>query len=571
MKKLFLALCFTGSAVWAIAQTITAAEYFVDTDPGAGNGTAIPVTTPGATVNLAATVPTASLSQGFHIVAIRARTNTGQWGLYEKTGFYISTATANAGNITAAEYFVDTDPGAGNGVPVAVSAGTTVNFVATVPTVALSNGFHFITIRTRDTDGKWGLFEKAGFYISTATGNAGNITAAEFFVDNDPGTGNGTALSVTTGVNVNFVAAVPTASLSNGFHFVAIRTRDADGKWGLFEKAGFYISTATSNAGNIVAAEFFVDTDPGTGNGTAIPVSAGTNVNFTASVPTSALTPGFHFVAIRTRDADGKWGLFEKAGFYISTQTANSAGMTEAEYFIDTDPGVGNGTPFTIPGGQSFSQSFLLNIPAGTSNGNHFLAIRVKNGWGLFDFDTINVSGTLPLQLLGFEAIKNQNTVSLKWKTENEVNTSHFEVERSSNGTVFEKIGTITSANASGIHSYTLDDLLPFKGVNFYRLKQVDRDGRSTYSSILRVLFTAYGKPLTVYPNPARDFVRLDFSGKQQTALIQVYDAQGRQVMSSSMPNRQPLQLDVRKLPAGKYTVQVSDGETVATGQILRQ
>ncbi|MFZ1528933.1 MAG: T9SS type A sorting domain-containing protein [Ferruginibacter sp.] len=488
------------------------------------------------------------------------------------TGVAAALACASiAQTITAAEYFVDSDPGPGNGTAIAVTAGTTINLNVNVPTTALSNGFHFVAIRTRDVNGKWGLFEKAGFYISSATSNVGNMTAAEYFVDTDPGVGNGTAISVTAGANVNFVASVSTASLANGFHFVAIRTRDANGKWGLFEKAGFYISSATSNAGNITAAEYFVDTDPGVGNGTAISVTAGANVNFVASVSTASLANGFHFVAIRTRDANGKWGLFEKAGFYISTQTTNAPDMAEAEYFIDTDPGVGNGMPFIIPGGQSFNQNFILPIPAGLSNGQHFIAIRVKDKWGLFAFDTIEVSGTVPLSLLSFEAKKRGETVGLSWKTTNEINTSHFEIERSSNGTGFTKIGSKNSANIPGEHAYLYDDTQPHKGVNFYRLKQVDIDGKYRYSKIIRVLFNAYGNGLEIYPNPAKDMVQFAFAGKQKNVLITVYDAQGRQVLFENKLNIQPLSLNVSALAKGTYTVQLSDGETVASGSFIKQ
>jgi Secretion system C-terminal sorting domain len=572
MKKIILLLIAWGSYVCTNAQTIIAAEFFVDVDPGVGNGTAITVSPTGANVNFSASIPTGALSNGFHIVGIRTKDNLGKWGLYENRGFYISSSTTNVGNITAAEFFVDTDPGVGNGTPITVTSGANVNFVATVPTTSLAAGFHFVAIRTKDVDGKWGLFENRGFYISTSTTNVGNISAAEFFVDADPGVGNGTPIAVTSGANVNFVASVPTTSLSSGFHFVAIRTKDINGKWGLFENRGFYISTSTTNVGNIIAAEFFVDADPGVGNGTPIAVTSGANVNFVASVPTTSLSNGFHFIAIRTKDVNGKWGLFENRGFYISTQTNNSAGMTAAEYFIDTDPGVGNGTPFTIPGGQSFNQNFVLPIPLGTSQGQHFIAIRTKNDWGLFEFDTVTVSGVVtPLKLLNFDAVKNQTTVLLKWKTTNEVNTAYFDIERSTNGTMFTKIGKVNSLNTLGNNNYFLQDNQPNKGVNFYRLKQVDLDGKFVYSIIIKVLFDEYGRVANVYPNPTSDFIKIDFTGKQNTVLISVYDALGRQVLYTSMPNQQPLKLSVNHLPKGKYVVQLSDGETNNTASFIKQ
>jgi Secretion system C-terminal sorting domain len=574
MKKIICLIILYCCCVVSNAQTITAAEFFIDTDPGVGNGTAIIPAPSGANPTFVASVPTTSLTNGFHFVGIRIKDNVGKWGLFETRGFYISSSATNVSNIAAAEFFIDADPGVGNATAITPSpSGATSNFVATIPTTSLTNGFHFVAIRTKDATGKWGLFENRGFFISNSTTNATNIAAAEFFIDTDPGVGNANAITPSpSGATATFVASVPTTSLSSGFHFVAIRTKDATGKWGLFENRGFYISSATTNVGNIVAAEFFIDNDPGVGNGIAIsPSPSGATATFIASVPTTSLASGFHFVAIRTKDATGKWGLFENRGFYISTQTANSAGMTAAEYFIDTDPGVGNGTAFTIPAGQSFNQNFVLPIPSGTANGNHFIGIRVKNGWGLYAFDTITVSGVVPLTLLSFDAFKNKNKVDLKWTTTNEINTAHFEIERSINGVQFIKIGSVNSANSSGINNYSYEDLQPLKGLNFYRLKQVDIDGSFKHSNINKVLFENFGDAVNIYPNPAKDYIQFDYAGKQKTVLVNLFDMQSRLIKTTTLANVLPLKLNIENLAKGKYVVQLSDGEKIAIGSFIKQ
>ena len=318
-KKLILFLLLFGMVSTIRSQSITAAEYFIDSDPGRGNGTSINIGSPADIVNFTASIPTASLSSGFHFVAIRIKDADGVWSHFDKRGFYLSTSTADVGNITGAEYFFDTDPGPGNGTALSVGApGATVNF--TVPiTAALSAGFHFLAIRLKDADGKWSLFEKRGFYLSTATTDVANIVAAEYFFDADPGVGNGTPASVgATGAVVNFSVAIPTA-LSEGFHFLAIRTKDADGKWSLFEKRGFYISTATTDAANIVAAEYFFDADPGVANATALTFTTpGSFVAQTFTIPVSAgLSAGSHILTIRVKGSDGKWGLYDNKIFTI--------------------------------------------------------------------------------------------------------------------------------------------------------------------------------------------------------------------------------------------------------------
>src|SRR5205085_7101203 len=93
-------------------------------------------------------------------------------------------------------------------------------------------------------------------------------------------------------------------------------------------------------------AEYFFDTDPGVGLGTALTTPVGTvdTINFTSNISTTGLPAGFHFLALRLKHNNGNWGLFEKRGFYISAATVDAANISAAEYFFDSDPGVGLGT-----------------------------------------------------------------------------------------------------------------------------------------------------------------------------------------------------------------------------------
>ena len=386
------------------AAKIVAAEYFIDTDPGTGNGLTIPVTS-GEIANFTANVP-AGITTGFHFLGIRTKDSTGQWGLYENRGFYVSNAaTSDAADIVAAEYFIDTDSGAGLGLPIPVSNGVVVNFTANVPAGTVP-GFHFIGIRTKDSDGKWGLFENRGFFVSDAAAtDAANIVAAEYFIDADPGAGNGLPITVSNGAIVNFTASVP-AGTTTGFHFIAIRTKDATGKWGLFESRGFFVSEASGiSAANIVAAEYFIDTDPGSGSGSPIPVSNGAIVNFTANIP-AGIVNGFHFLAIRIKDADGKWGLYESRGFYVAAANTDAANIVAAEYFLDQDPGPGNGIPVAVPTpGATINETFSLPLDFNLPQGHHEFALRVKDAdgkWGLYAKDTFFIPFiTVPKVFIG--------------------------------------------------------------------------------------------------------------------------------------------------------------------------
>jgi gliding motility-associated-like protein len=379
----FLFIFLGGISTHSFSQTLLHGEYFFNTDPGIGNAT--PITLAANTGNLVFTtsIPTGALPQGFHQLAIRVKETGGLWSHFESRGFYITATTSDAANITAAEYFFDTDPGIGNGTPVPVTPGAVTTFTVSLPTSSLAAGFHFLAIRTRGADGRWSLFESRGFYITASTTDVPNLIAAEYFFDTDPGVGNGTAIPITPGATSNFIASIPTGSLTPGFHFAAIRTKDANGNWGIFESRGFYITGSTTDVPNIINAEYFFDSDPGLGNGTPLSITPGAITNFTVSLPSTGLSPGFHFLAIRTQRADGSWGLFESRGFYVSGSAANTSDIVAAEYFIDgIDPGEGNGEPLTINApGPTINQVFDFAL-SGVPSGARTLSVRVRDASG---------------------------------------------------------------------------------------------------------------------------------------------------------------------------------------------
>jgi|GEM_PF-1109323 len=488
--------------------------------------------------------------------------------------------SARAQQITAAEYFIDNDPGAGNATPVAVGASSSdVSFTAAIATAGLQEGFHFLGLRTRSDDGRWGLTEIRGFFISNQITSTPAIVAGEYFIDSDPGAGNAVPINIGSGgSDINFVLPISANGLNEGFHFLAIRTKDADGRWALFESRGFYITALAVDAGAVVAAEAFIDTDPGVGNG--LPLStgtSGTSVTFVTNIPTGLLAPGFHWLTIRAKDADGKWGLMENRGFYVSPSATNVGALVSGEYFLDSDPGVGNGQPFTFSTtDHNINEVIPMQIPTGISQGNHLLVARVKdvNGvWSLFDtVRTITVSGVLPLDFLQFSARRKESKVVADWITENEINTSHFEVERSKNGIAFSKIGEVTARNAAGRHTYTLEDAQPLKGLNYYRLKQVDQYGTFKYSTIVKIFFGDAGmNELKLFPQPVQSTLNVIFGGSGNNVFIQVYDAGGKMVLNERRQNNSVLNISTNGLSNGTYWIVVSDGITQQRGQFIKQ
>ncbi|MGV3763995.1 Ig-like domain-containing protein [Parapedobacter sp.] len=294
---------------------------------------------------------------------------------------------ANGQVIHRAEYIIDTDPGVGNGVAIPIGgSGESVSFEAPVPTAALADGFHNLLVRVQYDDGTWGLAESRTFYIMGVGEVVADVAAAEYFIDTDPGVGNGRLLTVGgTGASVTFTAAIPTAGLGIGFHNLMIRARDADGRWSLVENRMFYLSNVGEDAPDIVAVEYYIDADPGVGKGKALAINtAGGGVSLAVDLPTDGLAHGFHNLHIRGRDAAGNWGLVESRVFFITDQGLPAVDITDAEFFIDEDPGVGNGVPIAI-GPAAGTAEFVVDVPTeGLTIGEHLLFVRAKsaNGWG---------------------------------------------------------------------------------------------------------------------------------------------------------------------------------------------
>jgi hypothetical protein len=131
--------------------------------------------------------------------------------------------------------------------------------------------------------------------------------------------------------------------------------------------------------------------------------------------------------------------------------------------------------------------------------------------------------GTLPIQLLSFTAQATGGTSLLHWATATETDNAYFVTERSDDGLHWTAVGEVTGAGTSSIeHEYTLTDISPLTGINYYRLKQVDVDGHFTYSDIAEVTFADEGHSavLVVHPNPLSRDGRLYLNVSNSTDLI---------------------------------------------------
>lgn len=371
----------------SLAQTLNRAEYFFDADPGTGNGTPVAVT-PGATVDFSFGANISSLTNGFHNLNFRIRDNTGKWSHFQSRTFYIVpvASLATSSTLTRAEYFFDSDPGIGNGVSIPVTPASAISQNVAIPITSLGPGFHNINFRAIDNRGQWSHFATRTFYIVPPLAvNAGTtIEKAEYFLDADPGTGNGVNVPVTPAGTINQNIVIPTNSLTPGFHTLNFRAKDDKGRWSHFATRSFYILLQPTISTAIVRAEYFVDNDPGTGLATPLSITAGSTQNNAFALDISSLSPGFHRLGIRYKDNLGQWSHFPVRTFYVIPGNAlPAASLTNIEYYIDTDPGIGLATELSFTPAFTVNEFFALDVSA-VPSGSHTLAVRAKDSNGFW-------------------------------------------------------------------------------------------------------------------------------------------------------------------------------------------
>jgi hypothetical protein len=181
----------------------------------------------------------------------------------------------------------------------------------------------------------------------------------------------------------------------------------------------------------------------------------------------------------------------------------------------------------------------------------------------------------LPLNLISFKALKQNNSVQLNWVTSSEQNTSHFDVERSSDGLNFAKIKQLSALGSStSDNSYTIIDESPLSGKNFYRLKSIDKDERFTWSNIVEVVFSADAL-VTIHPNPVSSSLKILIQNSlEKNATVQVTDMQGKILINktfSLISGQNSVVLPVQALPVGSYMARIVKGNEVNVLKFIKQ
>ncbi|WP_167855273.1 T9SS type A sorting domain-containing protein [Hymenobacter wooponensis] len=336
-------------------------------------------------------------------------------------------------------------------------------------------------------------------------------------------------------------------------------------------------------------------------NGTAVtsPICPGTNVTLTATGASSGATYTFRDASgtIVGQNATGTLQVTPTTSttYTVTTNTPNCGNSTVTqvisisanELTASASPAnitTGNSSTLTVNGGTGTYQWY-----ANSGNGNVLIAtttdpsisvtplattqytVRGTTATGNCADDAITrviLNGkTLPVTLTSFSASRQSSNVYAKWATANELNNAYFEVQRSTDSKSFTTIGKVAGngTTATGA-SYSFTDKSPLAATSYYRLRQVDTDGTSSYSSVVAIS-SADKIEASFYPNPTNSQVTLPVVN----GLVQyrIYNATGQNVATGQAAGGSTV--DIQHVPMGVYFLELISAEKHNVQRFVKQ
>ena len=195
-------------------------------------------------------------------------------------------------------------------------------------------------------------------------------------------------------------------------------------------------------------------------------------------------------------------------------------------------------------------RSYITNTEEGEDNFIYFNSLEIR------------VDQSLPVELSYFRGERIDKIAQLTWGTTSEENNEYFAIERSIDGLEFQELGKVAgNGNTQLTNEYTYRDKNPHKGMNYYRLKQIDFDGMEHLHNVVKIYFPDDQNEISILPNPAvRDlFINLGSAAETDRPIL-LTTLDGKVVMRHIIPSgRYDHVMDISQLAAGMYIIQVVD------------
>jgi Bacterial Ig domain len=296
-----------------------------------------------------------------------------------------------------------------------------------------------------------------------------------------------------------------------------------------------------------------------------LPDSDDKNINYTIN------TPGLKYdISTGLTGSDPEDGVYGSGKTYKITQLPAGAKLYYNNIVVTLNQVISNFNPA------------LLKIDPDDQTHTTYFKYASRDAAGFYDPSpatvTVSWNQTLPVKLISFSGRLNGTKVDLNWVTANELNTKQFEVERGSDGISFTKIGAVAAkGNSNTATSYDFVDPSPLAGVNYYRLKIVDIDGKFEYSQIVIIRIDNSIQLITkVAPNPFTGKIDVYLTLTHNTAVdFRFIDINGRMVFSKSVKGLKGFNWftinDLDKLPSAPYMLHIKTDDATIVEKLIKQ
>lgn len=299
------------------------------------------------------------------------------------------------------------------------------------------------------------------------------------------------------------------------------------------------------------------------------PVGDGTDYRYNTFTPasTSAVTIRTQYYGTKYPDKSTIAPLY-KVSQVEHWDIYRTSGTTDGVVTLSWDAksgGVGDITDLVVAyfDGTDWNSAGGNNPTGNTAAGD----VESDAAWSIYDkyftLATITLDNTLPVELVKFDAKKENETVRLDWETASEINSNYFSVLKSPNGIDFQEIDQINSAGESTeLQYYFSYDYNPFQGTNYYKLKNIDNDGSQQDSEVKMINFTnetLVSLSTKIYPNPSRNHTNFEFISDEEGIFnIQILDITGKLVYTNRILGpigTNTFSINIDLFESGKYLV----------------
>jgi len=447
--------------------------------------------------------------------------------------------------ITQLEYFFDSDPGFGNGTSISVTeVDGEVNYEGSIMASSLSRGLHTLFIRAKNSDDEWGLTIKK--LILVDQGEAREIEALEYFFDEDPGHGSGTAIPITASAEIDKEAMLSTEGLSVGLHTVFIRAKFTDGNWGMPIKKLILIDQSDPVlVSNIISAEYFFNTDPGFAAATPISVNAAADIETTFTIPSTNLPIGDQILFVRVMNADSVWGMYSSEVFSLSEVASLSFESSDTlEYFQDS--------PELLIAGD-------IGISSSTDISADSAIIKISKGFLEEDSLFIDDPGSLDIDSVE-SGIKISGNASLE-TYQDAIRTAYY----INNNEVSEKADTLKEFSIT-VYSGAFASEPVVKYVEVLDHIMTSNEGELGLPKEFSLRQN--------YPNPFNPSTNIEFALPEQAVVsLKVYNLLGREISTlvSGKLNAgiHKIEFDASGLSTGLYFYRIQAGSFIQTKKMM--